>query len=109
MAHSRTLTVELGERSYPIMIGGGLLDAGFDLSPFLPGKDCLVVSNDTIAPLYLEKLRACLGDSAVDVIEIPDGESYKTVATTEEIIDRLVTARARERHSRCSTGWWRCW
>lgn len=94
MAHSPTLTVELGERSYPIIIGSGLLEAGFDLSPFLSGGDCLVVSNVTVAPLYLEKLRTCLGDSSVDVIELPDGESHKTVATAEKIIDQLVSARA---------------
>ena len=60
MTDPLTLEVDLGERSYPIVIGSGLLGGGFDLSGYLTGKDCLVVSNETVAPLYLETLKACL-------------------------------------------------
>jgi len=91
---AHTLTVELGERSYPIVIGAGLLDGGYDLTKHLVGTRCLVVTNGTVAPLYLEKLKACLGDSSVDVIELPDGEEHKTVATVESILDRLVESKA---------------
>ena len=56
MAH-QTLQVELGERSYPIVIGSGLLGGGFDLSPYVSSDDCLVVTNETVAPLYLDALR----------------------------------------------------
>ena len=91
---AHTLTVELGERSYPIVIGAGLLDGGYDLSKHLVGTQCLVVTNGTVAPLYLEKLTSCLGDSSVDVIELPDGEEHKTVATVESILDRLVETKA---------------
>lgn len=94
MTISQTLNVELGDRSYPIIIGNGLIDAGFDLSQFLPGSDCLVVSNETVAPIYLEKLRACFGDAAMDSLELPDGESHKTIATCENIIDKLVATGA---------------
>ncbi len=94
MAHSRTLTVDLGDRSYPIIIGSGLLDSGFDLSPFLPGSDCLVVSNETVAPIYSDKLKACLGNTGVSAIELQDGEAYKTVATVESVIDKLIESRA---------------
>ncbi len=52
----RTLEVDLGARSYPIIIGGGLLGGAFDLSSHLAGSDCLVVSNETVAPLYLKSL-----------------------------------------------------
>ena len=58
-----TITVDLGERSYPIHIGSGLLDRGFDLAEHIAGPDCLVVSNPTVAALYLDALKTCLGDS----------------------------------------------
>ena len=50
----QTLIVELGERSYPIYIGPGLLDQADLLRPHIPGRQVLVVSNETVAPLYLE-------------------------------------------------------
>jgi len=90
----QTLTVDLGERSYPIVIGAGLLDNGYDLTSHLVGEHCLVVSNETVAPLYLDKLKSCLGNSSVTVIELPDGEEHKTVATVESILDRLVESKA---------------
>jgi len=94
LAHPHKLTVDLGDRSYPIIIGGGLIETGFDLSHFMPGSDCLVVSNETIAPLYEQQLRACLGDQAVRTVILPDGEAFKTVATAEMVIDELITSRA---------------
>jgi 3-dehydroquinate synthase len=90
----QTLTVDLGERRYPIVIGRGLLGGNFDLSPHLPSDQCLVVSNETVAPLYLEPLRACLPGVGPAAIELPDGESFKTVATVESILDELVSHRA---------------
>jgi 3-dehydroquinate synthase len=94
LAHSRKLTVDLGDRSYPIIIGSGLLASGFDLSPFMPGDDCLVVSNETVAPLYFEQLSACVGDKSAALLELPDGEAFKTIATTEAVIDNLIASRA---------------
>ena len=94
LANSRTLTVDLGNRSYPIIIGSGLLKSGFDLSPFLAGDDCLVVSNETVAPLYFEQLKACVGDKGAALVELPDGEAFKTIATTESVIDKLIALRA---------------
>lgn len=94
MAHSRTVTVDLGERSYPIIIGSGLIESGFDLTPFIPGKDCLIVSNETVAPLYGEKLRACLGDKTIHTIDLPDGEQFKTQATANTVIDALVAGKS---------------
>ena len=88
-----TLNVRLGARSYPIVIGSGLLDGGFDLSDYA-GGDCLVVSNETVAPLYLDRLLPGLGDRKVDSIALPDGEAYKTVPTLQRILDTLVEARA---------------
>lgn len=89
-----TLTVELGERSYPIVIGDGLLGGGFDLSEYLAGDDCLIVSNDTVAPLYLDALKANLDGKQIDSIALPDGEAYKTLATAESILDALVRGHA---------------
>ncbi len=89
-----TLSVDLGNRSYPIVIGRGLLDGNFDLSRHLRSTDCLVVSNDTVAPLYLERLLANLTGSNVSSVCIPDGESYKTLATVQTILDELVSSGA---------------
>jgi len=89
-----SLRVNLGDRSYPIVIGRGLLDGNFDLSAFVRGSDCLVVSNETVAPLYYEKLCANLAECDVNSINLPDGESFKTVATMQSILDRLVELRA---------------
>ena len=52
----KTLNVDLGSRSYPIFIGHGLLDDGDLLLPYLAGSQVMVVSNDTVAPLYLERV-----------------------------------------------------
>jgi len=90
MPNSRTLTVELGPRSYPIVIGRGLLGSNFDLAGYVRGKDCLVVTNDTVAPLYLPAVLEMLGSKDVDSISLPDGEAFKTVKTVEAILDKLV-------------------
>lgn len=91
---SSTITVDLGERSYPIVIGSGLLGGAFDLSEYVRGEDCLVVSNDTVAPLYLDKLLPNLPGRDVASIALPDGEAYKTVDTMQRILDKLVEIRA---------------
>ena len=91
---SSTVTVELGDRSYPIVIGRGLLGGGFDLAPFVRGTDCLVVSNETVAPLYYQKLLPNLAGRDVSCVNLPDGEAHKTVATMQTILDALVESRA---------------
>ena len=90
MSDTRSITVELGERSYPIVIGSGLLGGGFDLAAHVGGPDCLVVTNGTVEPLYLEALVADLQGKQVNVISLPDGEAYKTLETVEDILDTLV-------------------
>jgi len=91
---TRTITVELGDRSYPIVIGSGLLGGGFDLAEHLTGDDCLIVSNTTVAPLYLDRLKANLGGASVDSINLPDGEAFKTIETASSILDKLVSSKA---------------
>ncbi len=85
-----TMDVALGDRSYPIVIGQELLGGGFDLAGHVRGRDCLVVSNVTVAPLYLDELKRNLKGKAVESIELEDGEAYKTLAAVDSIIDRLV-------------------
>jgi len=89
-----TLTVELGDRSYPIVIGRGLLGGHYDLASRLAGNDCLIVTNVTVGPLYLDSVRPCFGDRQVHSIALEDGESFKTVATVEKILDELVAQGA---------------
>ncbi|HEU0234660.1 MAG TPA: 3-dehydroquinate synthase [Gallionella sp.] len=91
----QTLTVSLGERSYPIHIGSGLLGHAELLQHVLPRKRAAVVTNTTVAPLYLGKLQQTLqaiGVSSMPVI-LPDGEEYKNLATLNLIYDALLTNR----------------
>lgn len=91
----QTLKVELGSRSYPIHIGQSLL-ANVDLIlPNLKRKSVAIVSNTTVAPLYMEKLAAPLRDAGVSVIEIilPDGEAYKNGESLNLIYDALLKSR----------------
>ena len=94
MPDTRLITVELGERSYPIVIGSGLLGGGFDLSAYVGGPDCLVVTNETVEPLYLEALAANLTGKQLRAISLPDGEAFKTLETVEDILDTLVEGGA---------------
>ena len=90
----KTLTVDLGDRSYPIYIGDQLLSSPNCLLPHTHGKQVLIVSNETVAPLYLDQVESTLGTS-LDVQEIilPDGEKYKTLDTVNLIFDKLLQAR----------------
>ncbi len=95
MADHKILTVDLGDRSYPIVIGRGLLQGGFDIEPYLSSGSCLIVSNETVAPLYAAQVKALLGDRECHVLQLPDGESFKTMATVQLVIDELVAIGAK--------------
>src|SRR5438445_37211 len=97
----QTLNVPLGERSYPIVIGPGLYADATLIGGYLTGKRVAIVSNETIAPLYLVQLSAALRGRGLSVLEIvlPDGESFKTGATLNLIYDALM----RERCDRSTT------
>ena len=71
-----------------------MLGGAFDLARHVAGPDCLIVSNETVAPLYLDTLSACLGGRKLASIALPDGEQHKTVATVELVLDKLVESRA---------------
>ena len=92
MKISSTVTVELDDRSYPIVIGGGLL-ADFDLREYFNGPDCLIVTNETVGPLYLETLCKNLPDESA-VVSLPDGEEHKTLRNAAAILDELVASQA---------------
>ena len=85
----QTLNVELAERSYPIYVGSGLLSQPELLTPYLVQKQAVVISNSTVAPLYLDVLRSTLQARGISVLPVilPDGESYKTWETLNLIFD----------------------
>ena len=86
----QTIRVAAGNSHYPIEIGPGLLHNRDLLAARIPGTDLLIVSNLTVAPLYLERLRASLPGRRVGVCVLPDGEQHKTLATAAGIFDELV-------------------
>jgi len=89
----RSLTVELGDRSYPIYIGSGLLSRTDLLRRHIPSRQVMVVSNETVAPLYLEKLQAGLGGLLVETVILPDGEAHKQLSVWNRIFDALLQQR----------------
>ena len=93
MPGMKTLNLELGTRSYPIHIGSGLLQRPELLHPHLHGQRLFVVSNETVAPLHGEALRALLAGHPVTWMDLPDGEQFKTLATVESILTRMLEAR----------------
>ena len=95
-----SLQVELGDRSYPILIGPGLISNSEHLKACIRGRQVLIVTNETIAPLYLEQVQKSLkGFEKVDCIELPDGEAFKTLDTVNRIFDTLL----QQRHDRTTT------
>ncbi|MDO8989846.1 MAG: 3-dehydroquinate synthase [Sideroxyarcus sp.] len=92
----QTLTVGLAERSYPIHIGSGLLGRVELLLPHIPRKRAFIVSNTTVAPLYLQQLSESLSANGVQIqsIILPDGEQYKSSESLNLIYDALLTARS---------------
>jgi 3-dehydroquinate synthase len=90
---SLRLDVDLGERGYPILIGPDLLGDPAVLGPVVPARDVLVVTNEVVGPLYLERVRAGLAGRRVHALALPDGEVHKTLATVGRIFDAMVAAR----------------
>jgi 3-dehydroquinate synthase len=88
-----SLSVALGSRSYPIHIGGGLLERAELYQPYLAGGAVAVVTNETVAPLYLAKVKQALRGARVAEIVVPDGEQAKGWQTLERVFDALLAAR----------------
>ncbi|RPI13009.1 MAG: 3-dehydroquinate synthase [Lysobacterales bacterium] len=87
------LSIDLGNRGYPILVGRGLLDDPAVLAAAVPARDVLVVTNVTVGPLYLDRLVRGLAGKRVASVALPDGEQYKTLAHLERLFDALVAAR----------------
>lgn len=95
----QTLTVDLGDRSYPIHIGANLLARPDLMAPHIAGRQVCIVTNTTVAPLYLAQLKKALAGRQVDEVILPDGEQYKTLAQLNSIFDVLL----QHRHNRTTT------
>src|SRR5690606_17935281 len=89
----QTLYVELGERRYPIFIGSDL-DPQALLAPYIQGKQVMIVSNTTIAPLYLQRYQTAIEalDTRVATCILPDGETYKDGRHPNLSFDALLEA-----------------
>ncbi len=87
-----SLNVDLGERSYPITIGEGLLADPSLLEQHIAGRKVAIVTNTTVAPLYLERVAAPLRAAGREVhpIILPDGEEYKNWASLMQVFDALL-------------------
>ena len=102
----RTMTVDLGERSYPIYIGDGLLERLDLLLPALRQPRVAIVTNTTVAPLYLASLQQTLTSAGVEVLPVilPDGEQYKNGDTLDAIYTALLTARCERKTALIALG-----
>ncbi len=87
----KKIVVNLGERSYPILIGEGLLDSKGLFDEFIKGKKVCIVTNSTIAEHYLDKLQSNLTDYQTSAFIIEDGEQFKTMRTYTQILDFLLS------------------
>jgi len=102
----RTLSVALGERSYPIHVGSGLLSEPGLILPLLPQKRVAIITNETIAPLYLAPLVEAFKSAGVEVlcVVLPDGEEHKTWQTLNLIFDALIEHRCERRTTLIALG-----
>lgn len=89
----KTLNVALADRSYPIYIGEDLLSQPELLQRYIKRKEVLIVTNDTIAPLYLEKVKSLLSDYRCEAVILPDGEEFKTLDILNRVYDTLLGER----------------
>ncbi len=89
----QTLHVDVGHSRYPITIGPGLLGDTALLCAQIGGRDLLVVTDTTVAPLYLGRLRASLGDRRIADCVLADGERHKTLSTVARVFDALIEAK----------------
>ena len=92
----KTLQVKLGEhgeRSYPIYIGQDLLAKPELIEPYVNGTQVLIVSNETVAPLYLKKVQNTFNSYDVETVILPDGEQYKNLTELNTIFDALLSAK----------------
>ena len=87
------IDLNLGAGGYPILIGAGLLGSQALLTEHAGTRQLMIVSNETVAPLWLPRLREGLAGRPFAECLLPDGEQHKTLASAARIIDALVEAR----------------
>ncbi len=90
-----TINIELADHAYPVYLGAGALSAISLWQQHLGDGKTLIVSNDVVAPLYLDALRSALPGRETEVHVMPDGEQHKNLSTWSKIIDQLVDMQAR--------------
>ena len=96
---TKTITIDLGERSYPIYIGENIASDGALFAKHIVSRQTLVVSNETVAALYLEPITKALRNYQCDVLLLPDGEQYKNLTVLNKIFDMLLE----KKHQRSTT------
>ena len=89
----KKLNLNLGKKSYPIYIGENLLAQADYLTKHIAGKQVMIVSNTTVAPLYIDKVKSLLTDFEVCEVILPDGEQYKNLDTVNQIFTSLLENR----------------
>lgn len=89
----KTLHVALADRSYPIYIGQDLLSRPDLIRPYVKGKEVLIVTNETVAPLYLKQVEVLLAEYKTESVALPDGEVFKTLDVLNQVFDKLLSAR----------------
>lgn len=95
----QSVNVDLGQRSYPIYIGAGLLGQPDLLRRHIAGNQVAIISNEVVAPLYLDLVERSLDGLSVDVFTLPDGEQHKNLDRYEELLNFLIS----KRHNRSTT------
>ena len=90
---TKILNVELGNKSYPIYIGIDLLSMNSLFVDQIQGRQVMIVTNKTIAPLYLNKLTSILDGFNVQSVILPDGEEFKKLETLNKVFDALLEAK----------------
>lgn len=88
-----TLSVDLGSRSYPIYIGQNLLTDPQLIAPHVVAKQVMIVTNETVAPLYLDKVRTAYANYNTEAVILPDGEAFKSLEVMNQIFEQLLTRR----------------
>ena len=85
-----TLKVSLGERSYPILIGSGLLSEVRIIRELIRARQVLVITNDIVAPLYFSLLEKAIDTDELRTLVLPDGEEQKSLETFAKILNALM-------------------
>lgn len=86
----QTLTVDLADRSYPIFIGTDLLSQAELIGDYVKAQQVMIVSNETVAPLYLDQVKQTFAKFNPHTVILPDGETYKNLEVLNQIFDQLL-------------------